>query len=100
MKKNVCESLWGGVPVDVSWVRESKLFQQRMENYDTFTFNWKWPDLEWYNSLKGTETLEVKSDHPTNTKKFFAPLFKDLNESVYNEERLVDIWKEKVVIKS
>lgn len=93
-EKNVCESLWGGIPVDVNWVRESKLFQKRMEEYDTFTFKWKWPDLEWYNSLNGTETIEMRSDSPTNTKSFFAPLFKDLKESVYNEERLVDIWKE------
>ena len=37
----VCEMLWGGVPVDVAWVRLSKLFIDGMERYK----NGEWDDV-------------------------------------------------------
>ena len=29
----VCEMIWGGVPVDVVWVRNSKLFQENLKGF-------------------------------------------------------------------
>ena len=37
----VCEITWGGVPTDVSFVRESKLFQSRLEEFKSG----KWSEL-------------------------------------------------------
>lgn len=32
-EKFVCEMLWGGVPVDVGWARETKMFQEGMKKF-------------------------------------------------------------------
>lgn len=32
-EKFVCEIIWGGVPVDVIWVKQSKLFIEALENF-------------------------------------------------------------------
>lgn len=91
-EKIVCQALWGGVPVDTGWVRESKLFQARMAEFDTFTYKWKWPDLEWYNGLNGTEILQFMSDQPINLKLFYKPLYDGLTESTVNEQKMTDIF--------
>lgn len=37
----VCEITWGGVPVDIAFVRESKLFQVNFEEFKSG----KWSEL-------------------------------------------------------
>ncbi len=32
-EKFVCEMTWGGVPVDIDWVRNSKLFGEHMKKF-------------------------------------------------------------------
>lgn len=32
-EKFVCEMIWGGVPVDVAWVRNSKFFQENLKGF-------------------------------------------------------------------
>jgi hypothetical protein len=32
-EKFVCEMIWGGVPVDVVWVRNSKFFQENLKGF-------------------------------------------------------------------
>lgn len=38
----VCEMIWGGVPIDTIWVRNSKKFEQAMIDYK----NGKWEEFK------------------------------------------------------
>lgn len=35
----VCEILWGGVPLDVQWVRNSKMFIEGMRKFEQGEYN-------------------------------------------------------------
>lgn len=39
-EKFVCEMIWGGDPVDVSWVRNNKFFQENLSGFLRWG-NWK-----------------------------------------------------------
>ena len=44
IEKFVCEMIWGGIPVDIVWVRESKLFDAGVRKFETGV----WDELfEW-----------------------------------------------------
>lgn len=32
----ICEITWGCIPIDVNWVRNSKLFQDNFANFDKY----------------------------------------------------------------
>lgn len=34
----ICEITWGNVPLDVNWVRNSKLFQEKMARFDEYKY--------------------------------------------------------------
>lgn len=36
----ICEITWGNVPIDVTWVRNSKLFQANFVNFDRYKDLW------------------------------------------------------------
>jgi len=50
-EKNVCLWIWGNVPIDVNWVRSSKLFQEKMAAFETHENTWVWPDVDVIRSL-------------------------------------------------
>lgn len=37
-EKFICEIIWGGVPVDVDWVRSSKLFKEEKIKFEHYKF--------------------------------------------------------------
>lgn len=62
----VCEMLWGGVPNDVKWVRNSGLFQSTFKEFE----NGKWSDilkakadknylLEWFSTYFNRHSRQV-----------------------------------------
>ena len=50
-EKNVCLWIWGNVPTDIDWVRSSKLFQEKMQSFDTHVNRWTWPSVDIINKL-------------------------------------------------
>jgi len=38
-EKFVCELTFGGIPVDIQWVKNSKLFQENMQKFKEGQFN-------------------------------------------------------------
>lgn len=90
-EKNICLWIWGCIPIDVVAVRESKLFQERSKEYES-THKWKWPDVEWYNSLKGNEMMSVNGTS-ISQKEFYSKTYAHITESVWNEEKPFDIFE-------
>lgn len=34
IEKFICEIAWGNIPDDITWIRESKLFKEKMQEFE------------------------------------------------------------------
>ena len=93
-ERNVCEWIWGGVPVDVLWVRNSKLFQEKMSIFETFCYKWKWPDVEGIkNFLERMPGVIAKPDALEQLRQHYTRAFAEYTEDKWNEEYPIDLWE-------
>lgn len=80
-EKAVCQSIWGGEPVDTSWARGTSLFKKRFEEFDTWVIRWKKLDFDWYSKL----TDQDLAWNGRTFKDLYAEEFKGVTENVYVE---------------
>lgn len=60
-EKFTCEMIWGGVPTDNDYVRNSALFQEGLKRYDSG--EWKYYEKEEWRDIKGYEGYYQVSNH-------------------------------------
>ena len=72
----VCEILWGGIPVDTIWVRESKMFIEGMKRYE----NGEFKEVEMYKGIVRETPKELTKDFIT------FPLVDDPYSSINDEK--------------
>lgn len=60
-EKFTCEMIWGGVPTDNDYVRNSALFQEGLKRYDSG--EWKYYEKEEWRDVVGLEGKYVISNH-------------------------------------
>ena len=87
-EKNVCLWIWGNVPLDTVWVRESRLFKEKMATFDEHVIRWKWPDVDVIQKLKSSDSLADRMLGGRLDEIYGSPA-----ESVWNEERVTDIYE-------
>ncbi len=80
-EKAVCQSIWGGEPIDTSWARSTKIFQNRLAEFDTWIIRWKKLDFDWYSKLTDNDFAWNGRTY----KELYAEQFKGITENVYGE---------------